>query len=313
MVVAPPRADYDYSPLDLAPPGQRRRRQLVAAALGGLVMTLLIAAVVFAYLILRDDSPAEEGGNDIAAAQTEVAGERATVSAKETIIAQAGGDTTTPAAGAGAAPTATAPAGGEAAAPGGTTQVDQAGEQAAVEPTEVAANAGAGTGPTAEDLQALLPAAAIMPSGLDNVTDTTRAKAEVVSALGGGRDAETKLASWGWSGNVERSFTAPDPALLAPDATTDITVSLHGFSSDAAAAEALTFYSDILVAGGYEEVEAGSIGATNRMLVQPQEDGGTTVALYVQQGPVLYRIGGYSPGGDPTANVVNVATAMLSQ
>ena len=309
MVVAPPRADYDYSPLDLAPPGQRRRRQLVAAALGGLVMTLLIAAAVFAYLILRDDSPAEDGGNDIAAAQTEVARGQATVDAQQTLVAQAVG-TTTPAAG--AATTATAPAGGAAPAEG-TTQVDQAGEQAAVQPTEVAANAGAGTGPTAEELQALLPAAAIMPAGLDNVTDTTRTEAEVVTALGGGRDAETKLSSWGWSGNVERSFTAPDPAALAPDATTDITVSLHGFSSDAAAAEALTFYSDILVAGGYEEVEAGDLGATNRMLAQPQEDGGTTVALYVQQGPVLYRIGGYSPGGDPTANVINVATAMLSQ
>ena len=310
MVVAPPRADYDYSPLDLAPPGQRRRRQLVAAALGGIVMLLLIAAAVFAYLVLRDDTPSDEGGNDIAAAQTEVARGQATVDAQQTLVAQAVG-TTTPAAGEAAATTATVPAGGGAGEP--TAAVDQAGEQAAVQPTEVAAQTGAGTGPTAEELLALLPSAEIVPTGLDTVTDTTRTEADVVAALGGGRDAETKLNTWGWTGNVERSFTAPDPAALAPDATTDVTVSLHGFSSDAAAAEALTFYSDILVAGGYEEVEVGALGATNRMLVQPQEGGGTAVALYVQQGPVLYRVGGYSPGGDPTANVVNVATAMLSQ
>src|SRR5690606_36977449 len=86
-IVAPPRADYDYSPLDLAPPGQRRRRQLVAAVLGGLVMLLLVAAVVFAYLLLRDEGePDDNNENSLAAAQTEVARSRATVSAQETLV-----------------------------------------------------------------------------------------------------------------------------------------------------------------------------------------------------------------------------------
>ena len=304
MVVAPPRADYDYSPLDLAPPGQRRRRQLVAAGLGGLVMLLLVAAAVFAFLVLRDDDPDDDA--DIVAMQTQVATLEADVVgtpdvAANTDEAPAGDVAVTPDTGENAAGTEP------------TAGVDAAGEQAAVEPTTAPdPNVAAGGGFSQEELLALLPTQEIMPTGLDAVTDTTRTQEEVVTALGGNREAETNLATWGWTGNVERSFTASNPAALAPDATTDITVSLHGFSSDAAAAEALTYYSDILVAGGYEEIEVGDIGAANRMLVQPQQDGGTTVALYVQQGPVLYRIGGYSPGGDPTTNVINVAQAMLA-
>jgi hypothetical protein len=295
MLVAPPRTDYDYSPLDLAPPGQRRRRQLVAAALGGLLMLVLVAAIVFAFLVLRD--PGDDDDN-ILAMQTQVA---ATGAAQQASTP----DATEPA-------TEETQAAGETGQPTATASLDTAGEQAAVEPTQPAANAG-GAGPTSEELTAMLPGQDIMPVGLDSVSDSTLTLEDVVGALGGSREAETNLTNWGWSGNAQRSFTASDPAALSPDATTDLTVSLHGFSNDQAAAEALTFYSDVLVNSGYQEVEVGDIGATNRMLLMPQEDGGTTVALYIQQGPVLYRIGGYSPGGDPTTNVVNVATAVISQ
>ena len=41
------------------------------------------------------------------------------------------------------------------------------------------------------------------------------------------------------------------------------------------------------------------------------EEGQTYVALYVQDGSVMYRIGGYSAAGDPAQDVIDVATAML--
>jgi hypothetical protein len=299
-LVAPPRTDYDYSPLDLAPPGQRRRRQLVAAALGGILMLVLVAAIVFAFLVLRDTGD-DNGETDLAALSTQ---------AMQTAEARSAGtpDATEPPA------EQTQPAAGDTASqPTATAGLDAAGEQAALDPTAPAAPAG-GAGPTSEQLVAMLPTIDMLPvTGLDQVTDSSLTQAEVVAALGGNREAETNLATWGWSGNATRSFTATDPSVMDPASTTDITVSLHGFASDAAAAEALTFYSDVLLNSGYQEVEVGTIGATNRMLVQPQEDGGTLIALYVQQGPVLYRIGGYSPAGDPTTNVVNVAQTVISQ
>lgn len=311
-IVAPPRADYDYSPLDLAPPGQRRRRQLVAAVLGGLVMLMLLSAAVFAFLLLRDDNDPDDNANSIAVAQTEVAASRATVSAQETIVAAAAGEE---------APENTEPGGvatetstETSGAVSQSTAGDAVGQELGPTPTPPPANDAADLANALSEQQlfALLPAASVMPQGLDSVTEETRTEAEVVDALGGSPDAATRLQNWGWTGNVERVFMASDPAALAPDATTNITVSLHGFSSEQAAAEALTYYSDILVEGGYAEAEAGDIGATNRLLVQPQEGGGTLVALYVQQGSVLYRFGGFSPAGDPTQDVLEVARQVVA-
>lgn len=324
-VMAPPRSDYDYSPLDLAPPGQRRRRQLVAAGLGGLVMLLLVAAVIFVYLVISEDDPNDETTGGIAAAQTEVAVSEATLAAQQTLVAEAVGDNETPEgeSAAGDDDATAASAGENGGDPDGTTTVDEGGDEAADAPSDSSLTdvvgqiaggsngGGGGSAPTEDELTALLPSQNIMPQGLDDVAETSRTEDEVAAAIGGNREAETNLQEWGWSGNVERSFTALDPASLAPDATTQIIVSIHGFSGDAAAAEALTFYSDVVAASGFEEVEAGDVGDSNRLLVQPTEEGGTNVAFYVQQGPVLYRIGGYSPGGDPTTNVVNVAEEML--
>lgn len=313
--VVPPRADYDYSPLDLAPPGQRRRRQLVAATLGGLVVLLLISAAVFAFLVLRDDG--EDEDLNIAAVSTETtssanANQQGTPDGLESgalvdlddevAVGESAQENT------GENP--------DTAENDATTTLDEAGDQAALEPTVAVVgdtNPAGDGGLTEQELQALLPAQDIMPQGLVADADVSRTQEDVVAALGGTREAETNLDTWGWTGNVERSFTAPDPAALGPDATTQIIVSIHGFSSDAAAAEALTFYSDIVVAGGYEEVEAGQIGDSNRLLVQPTEEGGTNVAFYVQDGPVLYRIGGYSPGGDPVQNAINVAQSLVGQ
>jgi len=272
----------------------------VAAALGGLLSAVLVAAIVFAFLVLRDPG----GGDDESdlsllatqAMQTAEARAASTPDATELAAEE------------------TEAAGETAGGPSATAGLDDAGQQAAVQPTQPPADAAAGAGPTSDELIAMLPSADMLPvTGLEQQPDSTLTKEDVIAALGGSRDAETKLNTWGWSGNAQRNFTAPDPAALAPDATTDITVSLHGFSSDQAAAEALTYYSDVLANSGFQEVEVGDIGATNRMLVQPQQDGGTNVALYIQQGPVLYRIGGYSPGGDPTTNVVSVAQAVISQ
>jgi hypothetical protein len=180
------------------------------------------------------------------------------------------------------------------------------GSCAAAQPTQAAAAAS-----DAAALKTMLPDASALPAGFDGGTDSERDLAGVVEALGGSRTAEQNLQKWGWSGNAERAFNA-DPAAVEPGSVTNITVSLHGFKDAASATAALPFYSDILANLGYEDVQAPAIGQHTRMLVQPQEDGGVNVALYIQQGPVLYRIGGYAPGGDPSQAVIDVATKMLA-
>ncbi|MBA2247399.1 MAG: hypothetical protein H0W23_04660 [Chloroflexia bacterium] len=299
-LLAPSRTDYDYSPLDLAPSGQRRRRQFVAAAIGGFTVLLLGALSIFGYLLLRDDEP-DRPSAEVIAAQTVVA--QATSAADQTIVAQAAVDQT-----AAAGPVATPPPPPTEPAP---TDPAAAGptEPPAVATTSAADTAGA---LNPDQLAALLPTNEIAPEGLDTPTDNERDLATVVEALGGSRAAETNLETWGWTGNVERSFSASDPAAIAGDATNALVVSAHGFATPEAAAEALPFFSDILVDGsGYEEVEAPDLGDLARLLQVSNEDGSTNVALYVQDGTVLYRVGASSVAGDPTPDAVSVMTSIL--
>lgn len=308
---APSRADYDYSPLDLAPPGQRRRRQLVAAVLGGLVMVLLVGGVVFAFLMLRDDDDPDDDAMTVAAAQTMVAEQAADVP-EETIAAETSG-TEPAAANESGSPASGAPTEVAEDAASQSTAGDAAAQALEPTPAQPAQNSAASGALSVDELFALFPDASAIPPGLDAVTEETRTLEGVVDALGGSRDAAVQLENWGWSGNAEREYMPSDPAALPPEATTSITVSLHGFASEQAAAEALPYYSDILLNLGYEERSAGSIGAANRLLAQPQEGGGTVVALYVQEGSVLYRIGGFSLAGDPTLDVLSVASATIGQ
>lgn len=319
-IVAPPRADYDYSPLDLAPPGQRRRRQLVAAVLGGLLMMLLVGGIVFAFLLLRDDDEPDDDALTVAAAQTVVAADQ---------VADDGVDETAVAGETGAEP-GTEPAGANEAAGDPTESPDQADDSASQSTAGDAAGQALGPSPTppAQDqsaaapaagglgeaeLMAMLPDASAMPQGLDAVTEGSRTQEGVVDALGGSRDAATRLEEWGWSGNAERLFQPSDPAAVPQEATSFISVSVHGFASEQAAAEALPYYSDILLNLGYADLPPVEIGSASRLMVMPQEDGGTEIALYVQDGAVLYRFGGFSLAGDPTLDVLSVASQTIGQ
>jgi len=320
--IAPPRTEYDYSPLDLAPPGQRRRRQFVAAAVGGLTVLLLAAILFFSYLLLRDEDPPSEN-DDLLAAQTQIANDAATVAANQTIVAQAAAEQTEQAQALN--PEATGePSTEEAAAPDATEETAETPAGDAPSTEEAAApEATEGSGEQAPDLSGnasldeaglteLLPAADVMPEGLTATADSNRTREQVLEALGGSRTAETNLETWGWSGNVERTYTPADPEAVAADATGNIIVSIHGFSSPQGAGEALTFFSDILVdANGYTEGNAPEVGDSSRLLTMTDEEGQTFVALYVQQGSVMYRIGGYSAAGDPTEDVIAVANAIF--
>ncbi len=282
-VVAPPRADYDYSPLDLAPPGQRRRRQLIAGAIGALSVLLIGALIVFGWMLLREDPDDSDDAQDRVAAVTQ------TPEANEA----AGGD---------ADDAATPPPATEAPTEAAPTQ------PAATEPP-VEEEAPASDVATDEaGLTAILPDASTLPAGFDEGTDSTRTLEEVTNALGASRIAEQNLADWGWTANVERTFTNP---AAEPGATQTVIVSLHGFKDAPSAAEALPFFTDILINLGYYDVEAPPLGESQRMLRQDQEDGTVWVTLYVQEGPVMYRYIGIAPGGDPTQDVIDLATQML--
>ena len=321
--IAPPRTEYDYSPLDLAPPGQRRRRQFVAAAIGVLALLMVVAIGVLGYLLFKDDN--NDPDLDVIALQTQNAESASTVQAQGTLIADAG-----------AAQTATA--GGEAVATTEpseeadstsesesteTTDSDETPEatsadatEAAGEPTTEPSDAESGEGgPNVAALDALLPGTDAIPTTLDSEDDSSLDQASVVVALGSSRTAEQNLEKWGWSGNAGKVWTASDPEAVEAGVTTSLSVSIHGFKDAASAAEALPFFSDILLSSEepvYEEGTDPGLGDLSRILTATDANGGIVVALYVQKDNVMYRFGGYAPaGGDPTEDVIALANATL--
>lgn len=277
--VAPPRTDYDYSPLDLAPPGQRRRRQVIAGVIGALAVILIGALAVFGWMLLRDDEPADDDNLVAVATQSPVANDENVAGAASTPTV---------------APT-------EAAAQ----------PTAPVSPTPTPATQAPSVATDEAGLTALLPDPAIVPAGFDGGTDSTADMASVVGAIGGNRQAEESLTEWGWTANVSRTFINTAPAAGTTDA---LLASLHGFKDAPSAAAALTFYADYLASTGlWTDVEAPALGESARMLTATDENGNIEVSLYVQQGPVLYRFYGIaSPGGDPTQDVIDFATQTLA-
>lgn len=284
-VVAPPRSDYDYSPLDLAPPGQRRRRQLIAGAIGALSIILLGALIVFGWTVLRDDTPDDDPQDRVA-------------------IATQAPENDSDAADGGANEAATPPPASEEP----TTPSSEPTEPAATEASTSGSDSSVQTDEAG--LTALLPDASALPEGFELQTESVLDEQDVVTALGGSRIAEQNLADWGWTTNVQREFANE---FAEAGATSSLTVSLHGFKDAASATEALPYYSDILINLGYSETDAPALGENARMLKIDQEDGGVVIALYVQKGPVLYRFGGYALNGDPAQDVLDLATQVLGE
>ena len=188
---------------------------------------------------------------------------------------------------------------------------------AAAQPTAAPGTATEAAGPAADvRLIDLLPSAAAMPNGLVQSTEGERSKSEVVESLGGSAEASQLLDDWGWQGNAYREFIAPEGAGLPDGATDYINVSVHRFASPEAADNALTYFSDQVVAAqGMTDVSpVPQVGDAARAL-QGSPDGLPLVVLYVRDGSTLWRIGGSanSAAGDPAADVVAVAQAVVGR
>lgn len=169
------------------------------------------------------------------------------------------------------------------------------------------------------DVAALLPDETELPvQGLVENNNGSRTLTEVVTNVATDADAQAEaeqlLESWGWQQNPYRDFAAPDPAALSPDATTVLTVSIHQFANQAAASEALTYFSNVVVAvQGFDEGQADPVGDEIRLLRGVGENGTTNVAAYIVDGPLLFRIGGSSPAGDPTGHVLQLADELINR
>jgi hypothetical protein len=164
-------------------------------------------------------------------------------------------------------------------------------------------------------LLAFLPSQDQVPSGLVLADEAERSKQDVAAALGGTDEAFQLLDDWGWSGNAFRDFVLPQDVEPGPGGTTFLNVSVHRFADAESAANALIYFSDqVVISQGLQDVEAPAIGDSARLLVGAP-DGVPLTIFYVQDGPIMYRMGGSSANidSDPTADVLAVAQAIVPE
>lgn len=277
--VAPPRNDYDYSPLDLQPPGQRRKRQIIAGAIGALVVVAIGALIVAGWMALREDDEVTPNGTNDRVAE---------LSATATEASGTDGDNE-----------------GEGA---GTPAANDSDSEP---PTEVPLT------PTPEtivydenSIRAELPVVESMPGPFQEVGDLPQELEYVTTALGGGPEVEALLSENGWQAAMSRTFESADPATTG---STQIVVSVHAFQDDASAQAMLPAFDTILQSFGWASVEMEQMGDGSRMLTWTNaETGDEAVTIYLVDDQVVYRVAVYGPAGfDSTPNAVHVANQLV--
>lgn len=278
--VAPPRMDYDYSPLDLQPPAQRRKRQVIAGIIGALVVVAIGALIVAGWMALREDD------NDLPAPTNDRVSElnaTATETTQETEVASSSG---TP--------------------PGETSPTEP---PAQVVPT---ATAPAATVYDANTIRGTLPVVESMPGPFEVLGDTPQDLEYVVTNLGASPEIETLLSTNGWQAAMARTFNSTDPATTGSD---QIVVSVHAFKDDASAQAMLEEFNTILQGYGWTPVEMDQMGDGSRMLVWTDPDtGNEAVTIYLADGQLVYRVAVYGPPGfDSTPNAIHVVNQILGQ
>lgn len=278
--VSPPRMEYDYSPLDLQPPGQRRKRQVIAGVIGALVVVAIGALIVAGWMALRedDDNVAPED-NDRVAELTSTATEEAAT----------GGEDGEEAAGTPAA---------EGVATEPPTQVPPT-------PTpDVIVYDGS-------SIRAELPVVEAMPGPFQEVGDTPQELAGVTEALGGGPEVEQLLTTNGWQAGMARTYESTDPDTTG---STSVVVSVHAFQDNASAQAMLPEFDTILQGFGWTTVPMDPMGDGSAMLTFTDEANGTdAVTIYMVKDQLVYRIAIFGPiGFDSTENAIHIAEQILA-
>lgn len=276
--VAPPRMEYDYSPLDLQPPGQRRKRQIIAGIIGALVVVAIGALLVAGWMALREDDtdPSDPQENNR--------------------VAELNATATTP-------PEQTE---AQASTPGSNTT---AATKVPAQPTPAPTSGVVAYDSTS--IRAVLPVVESMPGAFTEAGDTPQAFADVVEALGADPNVEAKLTDLGWQASMSRNYNSAAPETTG---STQVSVSVHAFKDEASAQAALPLYADILAGFGWTPIEGPTYGGGSRSFTFSDTNlGEDSVTIYVVKDQLLYRVRVTGPAGfDSMPNAVYVVEQILA-
>lgn len=144
-----------------------------------------------------------------------------------------------------------------------------------------------------------------LPAGLTlQASGTRRTLGEITGTFRNSRDAAQLLASWGWQGNVHRSFAAEAGA--GPATPTRLEISLHQFGASTGAAYALSYFAhDRAVAMHQQEQPIGLLLPCEATVL---DNGSAT--RYLRRRNLLVRVTVVMPQpADASADAAALATA----
>jgi hypothetical protein len=123
-------------------------------------------------------------------------------------------------------------------------------------------------------------------------------------------DAAETLAAMGWQEGANRQFACDSPA---PGGVGWVNMSVLRFADAGAAADAVIFFADARAAvTSLEATPAPALGESAAALAGPAVNG-TEYTLFLSNGPLLFRVTGVAPQGDPRQDVEAIATALYEQ
>ncbi|MEZ4563447.1 MAG: hypothetical protein R2853_11970 [Thermomicrobiales bacterium] len=123
-------------------------------------------------------------------------------------------------------------------------------------PQRVVAQPATPVAPRALDLARLFPDAQELPAGLElESTGVREGIGQIAGTFRNSRDAAQLLASWGWLGNVYRTYAAEPGA--SPATPARIEISLHQFRTSTGAAYALSYLAHDRAVALHQQEESG--------------------------------------------------------
>jgi hypothetical protein len=159
----------------------------------------------------------------------------------------------------------------------------------------------------------MLPTEDDVPQGLVGIEEGKRERSVITSSFPDPADAERRFAEWEWKGSVYRDFAPPDGTTLPTDRTTLLDVSIHRFAGADGAAAALPYFIEArAVLLGLQSISIEPLGDQSRAVAGRYGDA-NEVTVYVQFRSALIRVTAFSLEGDPLADAVAVAKAILAK
>ena len=132
--------------------------------------------------------------------------------------------------------------------------------------------------------------------------------ATLVIRFPGVPDAATTLQTLGWQDGVTRVYRCDAPPA---GGVGSVDISVHQFSDDASAAAAVPYFANARAkVTQLASAPALQLGDTSAALSGPTAQG-TESTLYVSSGPLLFRVTGIAPEGDPTSDVETIMAALV--